>query len=447
MRQQPELFAPRQHLRAEVGGHAKQTNRNGDCLQPVGHGKAAVKDAQRVRADLAGRGQLDQVGAGALAGGKGGQLPDRRLHGVFIGPGRQPQRQVVDAPVTRQAHKISLVNGDGAELAGVVAPHAGHKKPGRFGRYKCLRERRKKIARLGLVQLEHGLADINADGPGRHAQRLADQRQGAGRRLQFARNQRHGGLARLEQQLRHAQAARSRHARQCGHTLHKGRAEVGGVTGCGVAGGAHIQISRQHHIQPVRDRMPEAGHHDGQRHRQAERSHHPTDRHAGAFAHAPRTLHRQHGQRALRHQRAQAAVEQADQAGQGADAADQQQRHRHIGAQRDTGHRRQQRQQAAGRQQQPTQPRVTSAAHAGAQALEALRRRQLLRGPGRPPAAYHRCHHTQPAIDQRGRRAPLQAGRDAGKVAAAQVTAQEAQGQRRQCRPQGHTASTADQAQ
>jgi hypothetical protein len=47
MRQQAELLAPRQHLRAEARRHAEQADGDGHGLQPVGHGEAAVEDAQR----------------------------------------------------------------------------------------------------------------------------------------------------------------------------------------------------------------------------------------------------------------------------------------------------------------------------------------------------------------------------------------------------------------
>ena len=44
--QQAKFLAPRQYLGAEAGGNAEQANGNGHGLQPVGDGKAAVKDAQ-----------------------------------------------------------------------------------------------------------------------------------------------------------------------------------------------------------------------------------------------------------------------------------------------------------------------------------------------------------------------------------------------------------------
>ena len=193
--------------------------------------------------------------------------------------------------------------------------------------------------------------------------------------------------------------------------------------------------------------MPETRHHDGQRHGQTERSHHAADGHAGAFAHAPRTLHRQHGQCPLGHQRAEPAVEQPDQTRQRADTADQQERHRQVGAQRDAGHRRQQRQQGAAQQQGQTQPGVAMTGRRHAQALEALRGRQLLGRARRPPTAHQGRHHAQAAVGQRSRPAPLQDRRDAGKVTATQIAAQQAQGQCRQRRAQCHACGTAQQSQ
>ena len=193
--------------------------------------------------------------------------------------------------------------------------------------------------------------------------------------------------------------------------------------------------------------MPETRHHDGQRHGQAERSHHAADGHAGAFAHTPRTLYRQHGQCPLGHERAEPAVKQADQARQRADTADQQERHRQVGAQCDAGHRWQQRQQAAGQQHGQAQPGTAVPDRRHAQALEALRGGQLLGRARRPPAANQSRHHTQTAVGQRSRPAPLQGRRDAGKVTATQVAAQQTQGQCRQCRAQCHASGTAQQSQ
>ena len=82
-----------------------------------------------------------------------------------------------------------------------------------------------------------------------------------------------------------------------------------------------------------------------------------------------------------------------------------------------------------------------------AQALEALRGRQLLGRARRPPAANQGCYHAQAAVGQRGRPAPLQGRRDAGKVTATQVAAQQAQGQCRQRCAQCHASGTAQQAQ
>ena len=181
------------------------------------------------------------------------QLPDGRLHGVFTRTRRQPQGQVVHAPVTGQAHKILFVHGDSAKLPGVVAPHPGHKKPRRTGLGKTVGHRFKKVTRISLVARHHGLTDINTDRAGRHAEGRADQWQHPRWRLHVARDQGDRRLVRGQQELRHAQAPCTRHPRHCGHGLHKLRAEIGRLPGRAAGGGAHIQISRQHHIQPVCD--------------------------------------------------------------------------------------------------------------------------------------------------------------------------------------------------
>ena len=59
--EQAELLAPRQHLRREARGDAEQADRDRHRLQPVGDGEAAVEDAQRRRADLARRRELEQA--------------------------------------------------------------------------------------------------------------------------------------------------------------------------------------------------------------------------------------------------------------------------------------------------------------------------------------------------------------------------------------------------
>ena len=124
VRQQAKLLAPRQHLRAETGRHAEQTNRNRHALQPVGHGKAAVKNLQRRGANLADRRHLQQRAAARRLGI--GQPAQGLLHVGVRHLAVQPQRYVVDAPVAAQALEVALRHGNRAKLAGIVAPHAGH---------------------------------------------------------------------------------------------------------------------------------------------------------------------------------------------------------------------------------------------------------------------------------------------------------------------------------
>jgi hypothetical protein len=106
--------------------------------------------------------------------------------------------------------------------------------------------------------------------------------------------------------------------------------------GCpGAHGRAHVQIRRQHHVQPVRHRVPKASHHHREGHGQAQRGHDPADGYCSALAHAARAFHREQGQKSARDPRGQPVISQADQPGQGRDATHQQQPDRHIGRQRE----------------------------------------------------------------------------------------------------------------
>ena len=130
MHQQAKLLAPGQHLRTKTGRHPKQANRNRHTLQPVGHGKAAVKNFQRDGAYLAGRCKFNQAAGTRQAVG----LRAYRLLNLTADRARcQPQPQIVDTPVTREAFKVLLVHGDGSKLSGVVAPDTGDIKQRRAG--------------------------------------------------------------------------------------------------------------------------------------------------------------------------------------------------------------------------------------------------------------------------------------------------------------------------
>ena len=65
---------------------------------------------------------------GALAGLGIGQVAQCLLQRGHIRIRHQPQRQVVDARVPAQALEIGQLHGDGAKLAGIVAPHACYEK-------------------------------------------------------------------------------------------------------------------------------------------------------------------------------------------------------------------------------------------------------------------------------------------------------------------------------
>ena len=176
------------------------------------------------------------------------------------------------------------------------------------------------------------------------------------------------------------------------------RREPGGFGGGRRDGGAHIEIGRQHHIQPVRDRIAKARHHHRERHRQAERCHDAADGNRRALAHAARALHREQRQQAAAQRRRQPVVHQRDGPGQGRDAAHQQQADRDVRAERNAHHRRHQGQRDTGRHQQQADGAPPRAKRSCAQPLEGLRQRQLLR-----PRA--------PATSRRPRRPPCPAPR------------------------------------
>ena len=121
VREQAELLAPRQHLRAEAGGDAEQADADRHRLQPVGDGEAAVEDAQRrLRASRAAEANSSSGAAGA------GGLAQRLLHLRRVARrARARQLQVVDARVAGEALVVAAVQQHGAGLPHVVAPDAG----------------------------------------------------------------------------------------------------------------------------------------------------------------------------------------------------------------------------------------------------------------------------------------------------------------------------------
>ena len=297
------------------------------------------------------------------------------------------------------------------------------------------------------MQVHHRLAHVNADLPGGHRQRLAHQGQGFGRVRQLTGDQRHRRQAGLEQQRHHALRLQLPDAVQSGRCLYIRRAEINRVAGAQIGGAAHIQIGGQHLVQPQADRIPEACHHHRQGHGQTQRSHHAADRHGCRFTLVPGPRHRQQRQGLARHQWGDAVQQQADQPGQGGDAAHQQQGHRQIGRHRNPPNGWRPGQRGTDKDQKQTEPVAVRVGQRATQPLQGLRRWQGLRRLGRPPAARQRGGHTHGAVDQCGPDTELQPRRAAGKKAAAQVAAQQCQGQRRQGGAQGNAGGAAQQAQ
>ena len=456
VRQQAELAPACQHLRAEAGCHAEQPDADGDCLQPVGHRKAAVEDAQRDGPDLAGRGEFQQL-AGAMPTGR---LANGFAHEVFVGPLVQVDGDVVDPLVAGQAPVVVAVDDDAAVLTGIVAPDTRHEEGDRLLR---LRDHGagpigQPLAGSCTMQVNHGLADVHrhhlcaARSQVRWGDRVADQRQGltgpsGARGVQGPGQQHHGRQGRVDLQTGGSQWVNPRDPGQGRHLAHQGRRQDVAFTHTGVAG-TDVQLGWKNAIEPRGHRVTEAGDHDRQGDRQGQTGDHAAGGHRGGFPLATRTLQGQHRNRTAGEHRRQSVEQDTDAQWQRGNPTDQQQTDRHIGPQRDAGHGRQQRQQhRAGDHGQGRQVPARSGHRRRSEALEGQCRRHALAAPRRPPATRDRCNHAQAAEQQGIPGVPLQSWADAVKVAAAQIAPQQPEGQRRQACAQGHAQGTAEQAE
>ncbi len=299
----------------------------------------------------------------------------------------------------------------------------------------------------GVVQIDHGFTHVDANLAGRNRQRLTDQWQFPRRVGEGARNQSDRRSGRVQQQLAAALRGHFLHAAQARHGLREFRREIGRFAGTAGGGGADIEVGRQHHIQPLHDRAAKTRHHHRQGHRQAQRRDDAADRHAGALAHAAGALHRQQGQGVPRHQRRQAVQQQRNQPRQRRDAAQQQQRNRHIGCQRYAENGWSPCHHYTYCYQNDTKPVMATGHKAAAQTFERLRQWQALGLSRRPPAPHQRRQHAQSTVGQSRPSTPLQGRRHAGKVAATEVAAEQAQRQGRQGGTEGDAGHAADPAQ
>ena len=68
MQQQAKLFAPRQHLGAKAGCHAKQSDADRHGLQPVGDREAAVKNIHGAAANFLRGAEFQQAGGRVFYG-------------------------------------------------------------------------------------------------------------------------------------------------------------------------------------------------------------------------------------------------------------------------------------------------------------------------------------------------------------------------------------------
>ena len=170
--QQAELLAPRQHLGRQARGNADKADDDGHRLQVVGDGKAAVEDAQRSLAQLAGGGEVQHRRVGQ-------QRAQRRHHASGLGAGCEPQRQVGEARVPGDLPVVRALHRHRAELARKVAVHAAHVGcgGGGAGRRDGQHEER---ARLRAIEGLHGLADEEVGQCGVRGQSGCHQGQGGG---------------------------------------------------------------------------------------------------------------------------------------------------------------------------------------------------------------------------------------------------------------------------
>ena len=199
--QHAELARARQGLRRIAAGNAEQRHQQGGRFQQIGHGEAAVEDAQ---------GQGAQFARAAKFGGRkqGFAAGKRRDHAVRCGAGPQPQGDVIYRGVAGDAAVVVAHHGDGAMLARVVAVDAGHvKRLRRNGQPNAL-------ARRVAVQIDHAFGDVERQHPRRRRHGRPGERQARrGRsRVNTARQQGHRRPRRVEREFQRARELGAHHA-------------------------------------------------------------------------------------------------------------------------------------------------------------------------------------------------------------------------------------------
>ena len=449
MGEQAELLAPRQHLCRKTCGDAEQADRNRHRLQPVRDRKAAVEDAQRGGADLAGRGELEQR---AVEPELGRECPQLLLQACAVGAGLQPQREVVDAGVAGDALVVVARHRDRAALARVVTPDTAHEHEraaigAALGTVLGAARQRQREARAGpgAVEVDHGLADVDrrCAAPGRD--QFTDQRQvlpGLGQR---ARDQHHGGLRGIELQGHHPLRLGTHDALELRRAQRHRGGQRDDLADADRRGRAHIEIGRQHGVEPLRDRIAKARDHHGECDRQAQTRDHAGDSDRRGVALVACAFHRQQRERMARRRD---AFQQQRHAGRHAgDAAEQQAGHSHVSGQRNAADGRQQRQPHAADDQCRPEPRCAADGAGCAQALQRLGRRKPLRIARRQPAADDRREHAEPAIHRCRARVELQGRCHPRKVAAAEIAREQAQRERRECGAERQPECAADRTE
>ena len=210
-------------------------------------------------------------------------------------------------------------------------------------------------------------------------------------------------------------------------------------------GGADVEVGGQDDVEPARHRIAKARHHHRQRDRQGQARDDAGDGDRRARALMARALDGEEGEGAAR--LGHAGKREADAAGHAGDAADQQQRDRAVGGERNLEHRRQGREHRAEREQGDADEARRARRRRHAEALERLRRRDALRRSRRQPAADERGDDAEQAVADGARGIEAQRRRDAGEVAAAEVAAEEPQGDRCERGTEGEAEHAADGAE
>ena len=317
MAQHAELAPASEDHRAQAGRKPKKAHQHRDRLHRVGHGEAAIEDAQRQVADLAGVGHVEFVAAG--------QRAQRFHHRRRRRARREPERAVVHAPVAGEPRVVVAIDEDRAVLAGIVAEHAGDRE------WIAPAQQWEPDLRTGreAVDVLHRFADPN--GTRRHGGRLLDERKCALGKV--ARDEHQRRALRIEDDTPATQELHPGYPGDRAHALDERGLEKPGVAR---VRGAEIELRRQHRHEPVVDRLAKRRHHDCHRRHQREARDDRRQAHRRLSRRGAQLCERQREARAARQR--QHIEYRAREARHQRDAADQQTRDRRVAEKRQTVH-------------------------------------------------------------------------------------------------------------